>query len=53
MQPPEDDDGDAREWRLIGIAPDGDPDEEVIEVDPERTGGVAYRRLRTDLPPPD
>jgi len=52
MQPPEDD-GDDHDWRMVGIAPDGDPDEEIIEIDPERSGGVRYRRLRTDMPPPD
>ena len=53
MQPPDDDDDDPHLWEFVGIAPDGDPDEELIEVDPETAGGVHYRRLRTDMPPPD
>lgn len=59
MQPEDDDDPDPREWTFIGIAPDGDPDSEVIEVDPAQTGGVRYRRLHTQSefdspdPPPD
>jgi hypothetical protein len=53
MQPPEDgeEDGPALEWSVVGIAPDGDPEEEVIEIDPERAGGVQYRRLRREPPP--
>lgn len=52
MQPDEDDEEEgAHRWRLIGLAPNGDPDEEIIEVDPE-AGGVTYRTLRTDRPPP-
>jgi len=58
MQP--DDDGDdetgeelAEDWRLVGIAPNGDLEDEVIEIDPEEVSGVAYRRLRRDeFPPP-
>jgi len=53
MQPPEDDEPDVREWSLIGIAPDGDPDEELIEIDPATTGGVRYRKLGRTLRPPD
>ena len=52
MQPPDDGTDDGHNWEMLGIAPDGDP-EDVIEVDPEQAGGVEYRRLRTDLPPPD
>jgi hypothetical protein len=51
----DDDDGhdDGHEWAFIGIAPDGDPEEELIEIDPATKGGTVYRRLRTDMPPPD
>jgi hypothetical protein len=51
MQPPDDDGGDEHDWRLIGIAPDGDPEEELIEVEPEENTGVDYRMLTT-MPPP-
>ena len=40
-----------REWSLVGVAPEGDL-EDVIEVDPAEAGGVPYRRLRLDEPPP-
>lgn len=60
MQPEEDEEeGDGLDWEIIGIAPDGNPEEEVIEVDPEEAGGVQYRELRHDPlvdesePPPD
>lgn len=57
MQPPEGEGNDAlaEEWRLVGVAPDGDPEEEVIEIDPEAAGGASYRRLKRhdDWPPPD
>ena len=53
MQPPDDGTDDGHDWQMIGIAPDGDPEEELIEVNPEETGGVRTRRLRTDMPPPD
>ena len=56
MQPPDDDGDDFEEWELVGVAPDGDPEEEVIEIEPERAAGVARRRLKThdDWPgPPD
>ena len=53
MQPENDDEPDVQEWTFIGIAPDGDPEEELIEVDPTVSNGVRYRRLRTDMPPPD
>jgi len=53
MQPPDDDEQDVQEWTFVGIAPDGDPEEEVIEVDPSVSSGVRYRRIRTDIPPPD
>lgn len=52
MQPPEDGDADPHDWTLVGIAPDGDPDEEMVEIDPEQGGGVSYRTLRSDRPPP-
>ena len=48
MKPPEDDKNDllAEDWQLVGVAPDGNPKEEVIEIDPETAGGVPYRRLK-------
>jgi len=52
---PEDDETDeemAEDWRLIGIAPDGDLDDEIVEIDPEAARGSVYRRLRRDEPPP-
>ena len=52
MQPESDDEPTVEEWTFVGIAPDGDPEEELIEVDPEASNGVRYRRLRTDMPPP-
>jgi hypothetical protein len=52
MQPPEDE-SDPGEWSVVGIAPDGDPSEELIEIDPEATGGVPYRRLRRDREMPE
>jgi hypothetical protein len=57
MQPAEDDDQDdeelAENWRLVGIAPDGDLDGEVIEIDPEAARGSVYRRLeQREYPPP-
>jgi len=52
MQPPEEDGGESLEWSVVGIAPDGDPEEEVVEIDPEEAGGVRYQRLRRDHPPP-
>jgi len=59
MKPPEDDEGAALEWEVVGIAPDGEPEEEVIEIDPEQAGGVQYREVRRDPvvgepePPPE
>lgn len=53
LMQPEGDDGDEHDWRLVGIAPDGEPEEELIEVTPEKAGGVDKRRLRTDMPPPE
>ena len=53
MQPPDADGGDDHEWVMIGIAPEGDLDEDIIEIDPSDTNGVEYRRLQTDDPPPD
>ena len=55
MQPDDDDETDeelAEDWRLIGIAPDGDLDDEIVEIDPETARGSIYRRLRKDEPPP-
>jgi len=54
MQPEDDDDGElAEDWRLVGIAPDGDLDAEVIEVDPAAARGSVYRCLQRDVPLPD
>jgi hypothetical protein len=54
MQPPEDEDeGAGLEWEVVGIAPDGDPDEEMIEIEPEQAGGVPYRRLERDEAMPE
>jgi hypothetical protein len=53
MQPPDDGGVDEHDWQLVGIAPDGEPDEELIEIDPTCTAGARYRRLRTDMPPTD
>lgn len=43
----------AEEWSLIGIAPEGDLDEEIIEIDPEGSRGSVYRCIRRDRPPND
>ena len=40
------------DWSVVGLAPNGDPDEEVIEITPEQAGGVPYRKLKRDQPPP-
>jgi hypothetical protein len=60
MKPPEGDEEDdemlADDWSLVGVAPDGDPENEVIEIDPEAARGSVYRRLKVhdDWPgPPD
>jgi hypothetical protein len=53
MQPPDDGGGDEHDWRLVGIAPGGEPEEELIEIEPEESTGVRYRIVRTDMPPPD
>jgi hypothetical protein len=60
MQPEDDeDDGQALDWEVIGIAPEGEPEDEIIEIDPESAGGVQYRQVRHDPvvgdpePPPD
>jgi hypothetical protein len=53
MQPDDDGHDDGHDWAFVGIAPEGEPEEEIIEVDPAVSGGVNYRRLRTDMPPPD
>jgi hypothetical protein len=47
----EEEEGAALEWELIGISPMGDPEEEVIEIDPAEARGSVYRELRTDRPP--
>ena len=56
MQPEEDDDENdeelAENWRLVGIAPEGDLDGEVIEIDPEAARGSVYRRLKQEEYPP-
>ena len=52
MQPPEEE-GDALDWSVVGIAPDGEPEEEIIEIDPASSGGVPYRRLRRDREMPE
>jgi hypothetical protein len=57
LMQPDGDDGDddqeeIEEWRVVGLAPDGDPDEEVIEITPEQAGGVPRRKLKRDQPPP-
>lgn len=55
MQPDEESQDDegmlAEEWELVGIAPDGDLDQEIVEIRPEEAQGVPYRRLRKDRPP--
>ena len=45
--------GLAEEWTLIGLAPDGDLGDEIIEIDPEASCGSVYRQLRRDrgIPP--
>jgi hypothetical protein len=56
MQPDQDEEeGELQErWDLVGYAPDGDPDGEVIEFDPAESRGSVYRRLkREEYPPPD
>jgi len=55
MKPEEEgeEEGTALEWELIGISPSGEPEEEVIEIDPEEDRGSIYRRLeRREYPPP-
>jgi hypothetical protein len=55
MQPEEESQDDeeelAEDWSLVGIVPDGDLDDEIIEIDPEAARGSVYRRLRWDRPP--
>jgi hypothetical protein len=54
MQPDESEEGDgelAEDWDLVGIAPDGDLDGEVIEIEPGAARGSVYRRLKQDRPP--
>lgn len=52
MQPAEngDDDGELleEEWQLVGFAPEGDIEGEVIEFDPAEARGSVYRRLRRE-----
>jgi len=43
----------AENWRFVGIAPEGDLDDEIIEIDPEAARGSVYRHLRRDRPPDD
>nr|P14321.2 RecName: Full=Uncharacterized 36 kDa protein [Halobacterium sp. GN101]pir/S06780/ hypothetical protein - Halobacterium sp. plasmid pHGN1 [Halobacterium sp.]CAA34480.1 putative 36kDa protein [Halobacterium sp. GN101] len=50
MQPESDDEESVEEWEMVGIAPEGDLEDEIIEVDPEQPRDDPYRRLRT--PPP-
>jgi hypothetical protein len=53
MEPPEDEEGgQALEWSVVGIAPDGDLDE-VQEMEPGQAGGVPYRRLERDEEMPE
>jgi hypothetical protein len=59
MQPPEDDNDELEElqpdWEVVGLAPDGKLEEEVIEFDPREANSHPYRRLRFDHagnPPP-
>jgi len=55
MQPDEEgeEEGPALDWELIGISPSGEPEDEVIEIDPEEDRGSIYRRLeRGEYPPP-
>nr|ABD67452.1 rep protein [Natrinema thermotolerans] len=58
MQPDEDEDDEdeeqlAEDWELVGIAPDGDPEEELIEIDPEEARRDVYRNVRfEDWPGP-
>jgi hypothetical protein len=54
MQPESDEEPDGEEWRMVGIAPDGDlEDGDVIEVDPEEPRDDPYRRLKAPPPPPE
>jgi hypothetical protein len=48
MEPPDSGEEERlkEDWSLVGVAPNGDLDEEVIEIDPEEAGGVPYRRLK-------
>ena len=59
MQPPEEEGEECDElqpdWEVVGLAPDGKPEEEVIEFDPREANSHPYRRLRRDQgtdPPP-
>jgi hypothetical protein len=55
MQPEEDEEDEllAEEWSLVGLAPDGDLDAELIEIDPSEPRGSIYRELhREEYPPP-
>lgn len=55
MQPDGGDEGDgpAERWRLVGLAPEGEIEEGVIEFDPAEARGTIYRRLKKEgVPPP-
>jgi len=55
MQPEEEENEEeaALDWELLGILPSDDPDEELIEIDPERERRDIYRRLeKREYPPP-
>jgi hypothetical protein len=50
---PDGDDGEEYEeltpdWEVVGLAPDGKPEEELIEFDPREADSHPYRRLRRD-----
>jgi len=55
MQPEEESTGESLDWELVGIAPDGEPEEEVIEIDPEEIEGETFVSLRRhpNAPPPE
>jgi hypothetical protein len=52
MQPPEEEGEEYDElqpdWEVVGLAPDGQPEEELIEFDPREANSHPYRRLRRD-----
>jgi hypothetical protein len=57
MQPEDDEDDDEdgdeieENWELVGLAPDGDLDGEIVEFDPAEARGSVFRELWTDRPP--